>query len=76
MGKNFSKLFLLLEIKHTSCIYYTMILTEIKILCYRRRVKMIRKIIRIDKEKLMDAVPVQMPVMKVPLTSLTEKQNW
>ena len=37
---------------------------------------MIRKIIRIDKENVMDAVPVQMPVMKVPLTSLTEKQNW
>ena len=47
MDKNFLKLFLLLEIKHTSCIYYTMILTEIKILCYRRWVKMIRKFLAV-----------------------------
>ena len=37
---------------------------------------MIRKIIRIDKKNVMDVVPVQLPVTKVPLTSLTEKQNW
>ena len=36
---------------------------------------MIRKIIRIDKKSVMDAVPVQLPVTKEPLTSLTEKQN-
>ena len=37
---------------------------------------MIRKIFELIKKNVMDAVPVQMPVMKVPLTSLTEKQNW
>ena len=37
---------------------------------------MIRKIIRIDKKNVMDAVPAPMPVMRGPLTSLTEKQNW
>ena len=49
--KIFPKSFLLLEIKHTSCIYYTIILAETKVKCYKWRLKMIRKIIRIDKEK-------------------------
>mgnify|MGYP000629976169 CR=1 FL=1 len=37
---------------------------------------MIRKIIRIDKKNATAVVSVQMPVMKVPLISLMEKQNW
>lgn len=37
---------------------------------------MIRKIIRIDKENVMAAVPVQMPAMKVLLISFMEKPNW
>ena len=36
---------------------------------------MIRKIIRIDKEKCNGCGAVQLPVTKEPLTSLTEKQN-
>ena len=46
----FSKSFLLLEIKHTSCIYHTIMLTETKVKSIDGG-KMIRKIIRIDKEK-------------------------
>ena len=38
---------------------------------------MIRKIIRIDKEKnVTAAVPAQLPATKVPLISSPEKPNW
>ena len=37
---------------------------------------MIRKIIRLIKKNVTDAVPAQMPATKVLLISLTEKQNW
>ena len=39
-----------MEIKHTSCIYHTIMLTETKVKSIDGG-KMIRKIIRIDKEK-------------------------
>ncbi len=76
MGKYFFKNHSsLLEIKHTSCIYHTIMLTETKVKSIDGG-KMIRKIIRIDKENAMAAAPVQMPATKVPLISLMEKQNW